>query len=239
MTEERHKRFWIRAQTTVLSGGFAVQLDGRPLRPPDGTELRCVNRDLADAVAEEWNQAAGGEQGSVFHADEFMLTGLAGALQRQAETASLVDRMIGFVDSDLLCYRATYPEALATQQAAQWQPWLDWLRDRFGIEMLLTSGIMPIRQSKQASEGLRPVLAQCSPATLIALGVLVPALGSVVLGLAVAFRRLEAAEALHLARLDERFQASRWGEDAETTLRVARLRSELEAAVRFTELVDG
>lgn len=239
MTGEARKRSWTRAQTVVLDGGFAVHLDGRPLRLPDGTELRCEGRTLADAVSDEWNRAAGGEKGGLFHLEDVVLTGLAGTLQRQVEAASLVDRLIGFVDGELLCYRATHPEALAARQAALWQPWLDWLRDSFGIEMLVTSGVMPIRQESQTSQGLRDILTRSSPAMLVALGVLVPALGSLVLGLAVAFRRLDAAEALLVARLDETFQASQWGEDPEAAQRAARLRSELGMAMRFMELADG
>ena len=50
---------------------------------------------------------------------------------------------------------------------------------------------------------------------LAALGVAVPAMGSLVLGLALAERRLDAATAHALGALDELFQADLWGEDVE------------------------
>ena len=64
-------------------------------------------------------------------------------------------------------------------------------------------------------------------------------LGSLVLGLALAEGRLDAAEAFRLATLDEAFQAEQWGEDAEAQARLDRLQAELAAVERFLRLVQA
>jgi chaperone required for assembly of F1-ATPase len=66
---------------------------------------------------------------------------------------------------------------------------------------------------------------------------LAPCLGSLVLALAVVEGELDAAQAFDLSRLDETFQAERWGIDAEAKARSDGLRQEVLAAARLLELL--
>ncbi len=63
--------------------------------------------------------------------------------------------------------------------------------------------------------------------------------GSLVLALALAGRRLTAAEAFAAAHIDEAFQAEKWGTDAEAAARAARLAAELAAAEQFLRCLDA
>jgi chaperone required for assembly of F1-ATPase len=76
-----------------------------------------------------------------------------------------------------------------------------------------------------------------TPPVLAALGVAVPALGSLVLGLAMAALRLDAASAFALASLDESFQAELWGRDDAAEERRRRMAVELAVAAQFLGLV--
>jgi chaperone required for assembly of F1-ATPase len=60
-----------------------------------------------------------------------------------------------------------------------------------------------------------------------------------VLGLAVVDGRLDAAEALRLATLDETFQEGLWGFDAEAAARRARVAAEVAQAARLLALARG
>ena len=84
---------------------------------------------------------------------------------------------------------------------------------------------------------LRRALAGREPLALAALGVAVPALGSLVLGLALARFELSAAEAMTLATLDEMFQEELWGRDTEALGRRAAIAAEVTDAARLLELV--
>ena len=68
---------------------------------------------------------------------------------------------------------------------------------------------------------------------------LVPAFGSLVLGLAVVEGRLDATEALRLATLDETFQEGFWGVDAEAAARRERVAAEVAQAARLLALAHG
>ncbi|MGH7152388.1 MAG: ATP12 family chaperone protein, partial [Acetobacteraceae bacterium] len=71
---------------------------------------------------------------------------------------------------------------------------------------------------------------------LAGLGVAVPALGSLVLGLALAAGDLDAAAAHALGALDELYQVELWGEDAEASARRCAIAEDVAMATRFMEL---
>ena len=234
------KRFWETAHVVVEPDGFGVRLDQRPLRLSGGEPLRMRSRPLAEAVALEW-RLAGGEKGGLFGTDDLVLNGLASTMQTHVApfTAETADRLMGFANGELLCYRAEGPAPLVALQQERWQPWLDWLRITHGVELTVVHGIMPAVQPEHAVARLRIALQALSPASLTGLGVVVPALGSLVLGLALAARQVDADEAFRLGRLDEDFQTSLWGVDPEAEAAATRLRIDVTLAVRFMELADG
>ena len=95
---------------------------------------------------------------------------------------------------------------------------------------------MHINQDPAALAAVQRAMAAQSPATLAALGVAIPAMGSAALGLALADGALDAAEAHEVAGLDELFQVESWGEDAEATRRRAHVAADLAVAGRFIRL---
>ena len=76
---------------------------------------------------------------------------------------------------------------------------------------------------------------------LAALGIAVPALGSLVLGLALAAGEMDGETAFTLGALDELFQAEQWGEDNEAVHRRAGIRSDILLAEQYIVLTrrDG
>ncbi len=233
------KRFWDHASVADADGGgFAILLDGKPLHLPDGATLRLRHARLAAAVAGEWQTAGGGKGGEMSFADT-PLTGLAGTAQQRIapDPAPTVEAIAKYAGADLLCYRADYPEALAARQAREWQPWLDWAALAFDAPLRVTTGIVRVAQQASSLDALRRAVARLSPWMLAGLGLAVPALGSLVLGLALAEGRIDPLEAHRLGALDELFQAELWGTDAEAERRLAAIAAEVAAAARFMALV--
>ena len=234
------KRFWTEATVAPETGGYAVLLDGRPMRIPGGAALVLPGPALAAAVAAEW-QAAGGAKGGEMSFDDVPLTRLAGTAQERIapDPAPVVDALAKYGESDLLCYRAERPPALVARQARAWQPWLDWAAHTYGARLRVVTGVMHVAQDADALEALRRAVAARTVPVLAGLGVAVPALGSLVLGLALAEGALDAGMAHELASLDELFQVEQWGEDAEAAARRERIAEELALAERFMRLSRG
>ncbi len=234
------KRFWNQATVDKRPEGFGVLLDGRPVRLPGGVPLAVESEPLAEAVAAEWSAAAGGVKGGDMSPADVPLTRLAGTAQERIapDPAPVVEGLAKYAETDLLCYRAGDPR-LSALQAEGWQPLLDWAARRHDALLRVTTGLMPVSQPAEALAALRRAVLALPPLDLVALGVMVPAYGSLVLGLAVVEGRLDAAEALRLATLDETFQEQFWGVDAEAAARRERIAAEVEQAARLLALARG
>jgi chaperone required for assembly of F1-ATPase len=231
------KRFWDTASIAPADAGYTILLDGRPMHLPGGAVLRIDHQSLALAIADEWQAAGGGKGGEMSFADT-PLTRLAGtALHRVApDPLPVVDAIARYAESDLLCYRAERPEELVTRQMQAWQPWLDWAATAYDAPLRVGSGVAYVKQHRGSIAALRGAVAALDVPALAALGVAVPALGSLVLGLAMAEGRLDAATAHELGVLDELFQAEQWGEDAEAAARRAAIAADVALAARFLQL---
>jgi chaperone required for assembly of F1-ATPase len=230
------KRFWDNATAVPTADGFAVHLDGKPLRLPGGSTLAVRTRPLAEALAAEW-QAAGGAKNGTMSWEDVPLSRLIGtAAERIAPAPEATMLAIAkYGETDLLCYRADDP-VLAGRQHAEWQPWLDWSSEVLGARLVATEGLMPVAQAPAALASLARAVARLDALRLSALGVLVPALGSLVLGLAVQRGALAVEEAHRLSILDELFQEEQWGLDWMAEERRAKVAADLRLAARLLEL---
>ncbi|MES2711932.1 MAG: ATP12 family protein [Pseudomonadota bacterium] len=233
------KRFWTIAEAVPQEGGLhAVLLDGRPMRLPGEAAFAVPGRALAQAVAAEWQQAGGAKDGE-FTAEDIPLTRLAatGVVRIAPDPDPIIAGLAGYGETDLLCYRSDIAR-LAERQAAAWQPMLDWAARSLGASLVVTQGVMPVRQPQAAVDALRQALARLPPLALAALGLAVPVLGSVVLGLAMAHGRLDAAAAFTLSALDELDQEAVWGADAEALAARARRAADVVLAGRLLILLE-
>ncbi|MBV0887168.1 hypothetical protein KTQ54_01205 [Komagataeibacter oboediens] len=236
-TPGRRRRFWTLAAARPAERGFCVELDGRGIRLPGGAPLCVTSRALAGAIADEWAHA-GGEKGGDFTPDDLPMTRITGTMiERVApDPSAQVTALLQYVDGELLCYRADHPALLCARQKAEWDPQLAWLQARYGIAMAVTQGIMPLSQSQAVQVAWQGILDKMDNATLAALGVMVPAMKSIVLGLAVVTGALSAAKAAEVASVDERTQMDIWGRDDKQAESLRLLALEVADASRFLRL---
>lgn len=229
------KRFWTDTSIAAEPGGFTLLLDGKPMRLPGGESLVIDRRALAEAIAAEWRQPTLGEE---VQPQDMPLTQLAATatLRIAPSPAETAIAIAAYGQSDLLCYRVTEPETLASRQHAQWQPWLDWAAQRHDALLLTTTGIGFVPQNPRSLAALARAVSGHDAHGLAVLGVVVPVLGSLVLGLAVTDGALGPEEAYTLSCLDELFQEERWGQDREAAERRAQAARDMVAAGRYWEL---
>jgi chaperone required for assembly of F1-ATPase len=135
----------------------------------------------------------------------------------------------------MLCYRADISR-LAARQVEAWDPWLTWSARTLNAPLRVTTGIMPVAQPPEALAALQRAVARHSVLSLAALGVAVPALGSLVLGLAVVGLHLDPAEAHRLAALEEAFQEEFWGVDPDKQARRDAAAADVALAARLVRL---
>jgi chaperone required for assembly of F1-ATPase len=224
------KRFY---ENVTVAADHRILLDGKVIKTPAKADLRAPTRALAEAIAQEWR-----EQGAEIWPATMFLTKLANTAIDRVEPLreAFLRELADYARSDLLCYRANEPAALAARQQERWDPLLDWARSRFGASLKVTHGVRPVLQSDEDIATLTSHLLTFDRWRLAALQSATTLTGSLILALAVAEERLDAAEAFALSRIDETFQAENWGRDAEAEERTQRLAQELAAAARFLDL---
>ena len=227
------KRFYREVAVAPADGGFAVLLDGRTVKTPARNALILPTEKLAAAIAAEWRG-----QGDEVIATTMPLLRLANSVIDgvTVNRDGVVDAVMRFADNDLLCYRAHQPPELVARQSAGWDPWLDWARRRHGANMTVAEGFNHVDQSPDALIALRRAAAELDPFALGALHVIASITGSLVLALAVADGAAGGAQVFHLSRIDETYQAEKWGEDAEAAKRATALAHELDKAVELIAL---
>ena len=206
------KRFWKEALVDRVDGGYAVRLDGRPVKTPAKTPLVLPTEQMAQAVAAEWDAQTGKVRPETM---PFTRAANAALDKVTPQFDEVVGLLAAYGETDLLCYRAIGPVELVARQAQAWDPLLDWVATAQGAPLLATAGVIHIAQPEPSLARLTARVAGLTPFQLTGFHDLVAISGSLVLALAVTDERLDAAEAWRLSRLDEHWQAELWGRDDE------------------------
>jgi chaperone required for assembly of F1-ATPase len=229
-----------RAYTAVAvaeqDGGFAATLDGRTAKTPAGARLIAPTRALAEAIAVEW-----AAQTDAIDVAAMPLTRLAFTALDRAELAHevLAQSLARFAEADALCYFAEAPQDLAARQTAQWTPLLDWAGQALGLHFVPTTGIVHRAQPPETVLGVAALAGALDRFSLTGLAFAAGLFESAILALAVHRKRLSGPEALALSRLDETYQAERWGVDAEAAARTEGLRRDAVAVERWFAGLEG
>lgn len=218
MGEWKAKRFWKEATVAETDDGFAVELDGRRVRTPAKALLAVPTREMAGAIAAEW-------QAQEEHIDPgtmpFTRSANAAIDKVRIQHAEVADMLAAYGDSDLLCYRADSPRELMVRQAEVWDPALDWAAETLGARLEPRSGLMHVAQDADALARLSARVHGLSDFQLAAFHDLVSLSGSLILGFATSLHWRPAEEIWDMSRVDEIWQEEQWGEDEEATAAAA------------------
>ena len=225
------KRFYKDISVAQRGGGFALLLDGKPVLTPAKKDFVLPTNALAEAVADEWRG-----QGEEINAHGMSLTRLSNTVLDGVgdARAALAEAILRFGENDLLCYRSDHDELSRRQR--EWDALLDWAADHHHARLEVTRGLNHIGQPARGLDAFRGVIAGLDDWQLAGLQVMASITSSLVLGLAVLEGRLAAAEAFHLSRLDEEYQAEKWGMDSQAQARARILQGEMEAAALLVML---
>ena len=216
------------------AGRFQVLLDAKPVMTPLRTALSTPYRALAQAIAAEWDAQNPNIDPATMPLTRLLSTTLDQVAPRRA---ALIASLMDYADTDLLCYRAAFPESLKARQDAVWQPVLDWLAGSLGIALATRAGIMPGPQSGETVEALRRAVTVLDDDRLCALQACAAITSSLALSLALVHGRLTDAEVFAAAELDETYQMERWGQDDLAAERRRGIETDLRATAGYLGLL--
>lgn len=234
LTKPLAKRFYKQAGVTDAAP-FQILLDGRPVKTPKKRALAVPTKALAEAIAEEWQA-----QAEFIDPSRMPLTRFANtAIDAVSDTLDAVaDDIVAYAGSDLVCYRAEAPEELVVLQAREWNPVVSWADAALGAEFKVVPGVMHVKQPPAAIAAVAGALLPHDAFRLTGLHVLTTLMGSALLALELAGGELTPDAAWKAAHVDEDYQISLWGEDAEAVARRRGRRDEFDAACRWLTLLS-
>ncbi|WP_029584531.1 ATP12 family chaperone protein [Bradyrhizobium sp. URHD0069] len=230
----RRKRFYAKAGVVESPDGFAITLDDKPIRTPSGRSVVAPTREIADAIAAEWD------------AQQETIDPLTMPLTRFANSVvdAVVDRVDAVADdiakylgTDLLFYRAGHPEALVAREAAHWDPIVFWAANELGAHFILAEGIVHVRQPDAAIAAARAVFPS-DPWSIAALHVITTVTGSALLALALLHGPRDPDQVWAAAHVDEDWNVEKWGVDEEVAARRAARLVDFRAAAQILRALN-
>jgi chaperone required for assembly of F1-ATPase len=222
------RRFYEAVAVREEADGFAVVLDGRPVRTPTRRALAAPRRGLAEMVAQEWRAQAEFIDPARMPMTRLANTIIDGVVEAHAEVAAEIVKYLG---SDLVCYRATAPQGLVARQALHWDPILAWAKETLDAEFTAVNGVTFRRQPDAAVAHAEAAIPR-DPWRLGAVHTVTTLTGSALIALKLAAGALGLDDAWTAAHVDEDWNMEFWGRDELGMQRRAYRFAEMTAAAR-------
>jgi chaperone required for assembly of F1-ATPase len=221
------------------SGGYAVCLDGQPVKTPGRRLLESPGKDLADAVAGEWNA-----QPELIDPQSMPLTQLLNtAVDRvRPDRDYFVEAVMAYMDTDLVCYRTKKPYDLAKRQQQVWDPPIKWFCSGKGCELYTTSDLQALNQPVKTKELVRSELVNMDEFRLTVFQAVTSLSGSVVLAFSLIENSMSSREVFDAVHVEENYKAEIYGESfygkaPQQERREEAVLRDLEAAEKFLNLL--
>lgn len=230
------KRFYKQVSVGHNEEGWRVLLDGRGLKTLVGRAQALPTQALAEALAEEWS-----DQGEEIDPALFVMREMADyaidviALDR----ADAIRSLVAYAGTDTLCYRAEPDEPLHERQQEVWEPLLHAAEQRWDVHFERIDGIMHRPQPAATLARMDAVLQAESDHVLAAVNTMTSLASSLVIALAALAPEADAEALWDVANLEEDWQASLWGKDAEAEARREQRLASFASAMRYARLARG
>ncbi|MEZ5872323.1 MAG: ATP12 family protein [Nitratireductor sp.] len=225
------KRFYKLASVAETGGGFTIHLDGRPVRTPSRSPLLLPSKAAAELIAAEWQAQETEVNPALMPVTRIANSAIDGIAP---DPQAVIDDIVKFAGSDLLCYRANAPRGLVQRQAELWDPVIAWYRDQHKANFILSQGISHCDQPPEALAIMTQLVsAFAEPLALASLHVITTLTGSALLAVALGEGRLSLDEAWAAAHVDEDWNIRQWGEDEEALRRREARFAEMGAAANL------
>jgi len=214
---------------------FTLYRDGEALKTPRSLPVNVPTQRLAEALLGECQGQGDRLDLRQMPLMQMTLTAIDISSHHRSE---VIDGIVRYGESELVCQRATEPLDLVAEQDAAWGPYLDWVQAKFNIDLRVGVGIVPFLQKPESLAVLRGFVEQFDAFHLTGVSEAVGISGSLVLGLALVTGHAKVEAVFAAAEFDQLWQAKKWGDDPAMQGRHAEIKRELGVCVRWFELLD-
>lgn len=233
------KRVYKVASHNKTEDGWVVQLDGKSVKTPSGQPLAAPNRAIADVVVREWS-----EQKDDIIPDSMPITQILNtAIDRMREREAMTKTLLGYLDTDLLCYRVKEPLEISKRQKEVWDRWLTWFDEHFESPLDVTFGIEALKQDADTHKQIWNYIEALDEYYFAILQIVTALSGSIVLGLAFLENEAGPEDIFNAAELEEIYHSELAGEDVHGAdpvqeRRQMAMKRDLDSAKTFLNLLE-
>ena len=229
------KKFWKIVQVKKkIKNSFDILLDKRILKTPMQKDLIFSNYKIAKETALEWDIDE-----KEINTENMVFYGLIStAIDKISnDKVSYIDNVLGFINTDLICYRADGPNELVDLQNSSWNPINSFIKKYIDVELKFFIGVMPSKQSLQIFNRLKTLINSFSDIEISALHRMTNLTGSIFISICILKGDVLKNEAFELSFLDELYQAKNWGVEEESLDKRDKIAKELNRIISFVELI--
>jgi chaperone required for assembly of F1-ATPase len=217
------------------ANGYGLFLDGKPVRTPARQDFVIPTEELADIIVSEWSA-----QGEEIIPNSMPVSQMTMTLTDRVipHRQALADEILGYIDTDLICYRADEPEPYKRAQEEKWNPFVKWFEDKFQTSLLTTSGLAPLTQSQDVHRVIREHIESLNDHQFMAAYIATLGMGSIILAIAFETKSfggedvLKAAFAEEMAK-DEIYLGHIYGSAPDQEKKYNSLKSDLDTLQHF------
>ena len=229
------KKFWKIVQVKKkLKNSFDILLDKRILKTPMQKDLIFSNYKIAKETALEWDIDE-----KEINTENMVFYGLIStAIDKiNNDKVSYIENVLGFINTDLICYRADKPNELIDLQNSSWNPIISFIKKYIDVELKFFIGVMPSKQSLEIFNRLKTLINSFSDIEISALHRMTNLTGSIFISICILKGDVLKNEAFELSFLDELYQAKNWGIEEESLDKRDKIAKELNRIISFVELI--
>lgn len=230
------KRFYKNVAVGALDNGYGVFLDGRKIISPLKKPIVLPTKAAAQLVADEWQL-----QGEKIDANLMPLTRLVNVAIDKAHASheQLANEIKKYASSDLLCYRVSSPSKLAHMQHEAWEPSINWIREKHGLEFTVVMDSFKLAQSDMTLEKIKRMAKTFDDLRLTALAFATQITGSAILGLALKHGFLDGYQVFRAIRVEEDYNAQIWGYDPDDLAKAESRQKDIVALYKLFRALEA
>ena len=230
------KRFYQSVSLADKSAdGYQLLLDNKPVRTPAKQIFFIPSRPLAEVIVQEWEDQKEEILPLTMPVCQMTMTLVDRVTPHRK---ALEEEMLGYIDTDLICYRTEEPQQYKQAQETQWNPFIVWFEQAFALRLSTTTGLSPLTQSPAIHQAIAQHVATLSDGQLMAIYLATMGTGSIILGLAFQMKAfsneaiLSAAFAEELLK-DEIYLGNIYGTAPDQEKKYQSLRQDLQTLQHF------
>lgn len=221
-----------------MGEGYSLLLDDKPVMTPARHKLFIYSLPLAETIADEWRA-----QGEHVQPDSMPLSQMAMTLVDRVlpNREQLTTEVLGYIDTDLTCYRTGELGIYRTAQEEKWDPFVAWFRYTHSIPFTVTYGLTPLRQSPELHAKIAADVRGMNNTEFMMLYLVTIGTGSIIMGLAFVSGEFAPEKLVEAAFVEEQtkdiiYHSDLYGSAPDQERRIAALRKDLETLQIFLML---